>query len=120
MYSIVIISFPRLKICIQVYICSKCFDTKHKRRKRGVLTMNNDFRFPNAKHFFSWLTWLSIIALLAVIVLNFIVYSTFKSFNHFTLAFEFHQTELIFLITFSIIAIISIIMYLILKLFKHS
>ncbi|TRL69374.1 hypothetical protein [Staphylococcus haemolyticus] len=82
--------------------------------------MNNDFRFPNAKHFFSWLAWLSIIALIALILLNLIVYSTFKSFNNFTLAFEFHQTELIFLITFSVIAVISITMYLILKLFKHS
>ncbi|RIO62720.1 hypothetical protein BUZ34_08245, partial [Staphylococcus haemolyticus] len=69
--------------------------------------MNNDFRFPNAKHFFSWLAWLSIIALIALILLNLIVYSTFKSFNNFTLAFEFHQTELIFLITFSVIAVIS-------------
>ena len=40
--------------------------------------MNNDFRFPNAKHFFSWLAWLSIIALIALIILNLIVYSTFK------------------------------------------
>ena len=66
--------------------------------------MNNDFRFPNAKHFFSWLAWLSIIALIALIILNLIVYSTFKSFNNFTLAFEFHQNRInIQLLRFSLL-----------------
>ena len=82
--------------------------------------MQHDLRFPSAKNFFTTLGWLSVIALIAVLVLNLLVYSTFNSFSDFHLHFNLHQPELIFAITFAIIAIVSIIMSLILKLFKHS
>ena len=79
--------------------------------------MQNDLRFPSAKNFFTTLGWLSVIALLAVVVVNALYNSSFKSWSDISV--KFTQTDLIFLITFAIIAIVCIIISLLLKLLKH-
>ena len=79
--------------------------------------MQNDLRFPSAKNFFTTSGWLSVIALLAVVVVNALYNSSFKSWSDISV--NFTQTDLIFLITFAIIAIVCIIISLLLKLFKH-
>ncbi|MBI5972890.1 MULTISPECIES: hypothetical protein [Staphylococcus] len=80
--------------------------------------MQHDLRFPSAKKFFSSLAWLAIIALLAVVVVNLIANSNLKDFSN--IGVNFNQNDIIFLSTFAIIAVVSLIIAQILKLFKHS
>lgn len=80
--------------------------------------MQHDLRFPSAKKFFLSLAWLAIIALLAVVVVNLIANSNLKDFSN--IGVNFNQNDIIFLSTFAIIAVVSLIIAQILKLFKHS
>ncbi|PTE69329.1 hypothetical protein BUY46_03485 [Staphylococcus devriesei] len=80
--------------------------------------MQHDLRFPSAKNFFSSLAWLAIIALLAWTVINLIANSRFT--KDFSIGINFNQNDIIFVSTFVIIAVVSLIIAQILKLFKHS
>ncbi|MGA4514353.1 hypothetical protein ACUXJ9_001680 [Staphylococcus caledonicus] len=80
--------------------------------------MQHDLRFPSAKKFFSSLAWLAIIALLAWTVINLIANSRFT--KDFSIGINFNQNDIIFVSTFVIIAVVSLIIAQILKLFKHS